>query len=175
MIQAELTIKQAKGYSTQFLGNCIPKNALYFRQGNYVAYCDDFQQFARQKVVDVHVMNLKGNGHFKTVAILRTNPIAQIFAEEVKARGISALKCENVLCIKRAGEVPEMRTPKLQQVRMKPDSSGTITDCNLEKETGSFVATAIMRDYGTGRRGDPLLGTYYQKRVQERREKKIYI
>lgn len=147
-----MTIKQAKGFSTQFFGNCIPKNALYFRQGNFVAYCDDFRQFSSQKVVDVHVMNLKRNCHFKTVAILKSNPIAQVFAMEITARGISALKCENVLCIKRAGEVPEMRTPKFQPVRMKPDAVHTITDGSLEKERGSFVAASIMRDYNTWRR-----------------------
>ena len=147
-----MTIKQAKGYSTQFLGNCIPKNALYFRHGDFVAYCDDFRQFARQKIVDVHILDLKRKGHFKTVAMLRTNPIAQVFAMEITTRGISAVKCENVLCIKRAGEIPEMRTPKFQQVRMKPDAVHTITDSNLEKESGSFVATSIMRDYNAWRR-----------------------
>ena len=147
MIQTGLKVKQAAGFSTHFLGQCVPKNALYFRWDSTVVYCSDFGQFARQKVVDVYIMDIKKHGHFKKELIRKDNPIARVFEREIQNRGISGVKCENVMCIKRAGEIPVMRLPKLRQERMKPDACYTITDGNLEKERGSFVAASIMRDY----------------------------
>lgn len=145
-----ITIKCARGFSTQFFGQCLPQNAIYFRCGDFVVYCDDFAQFKENDLVDIHVMNLKGKRlFFEHVIIKRENIVGQILEREIKARNLYGVKCVNVLCVKRTGILPEMRQPILQKVRMKPEAANTITDSPLEKERGSFVGSAIMREYAT--------------------------
>lgn len=145
-----ISIKCARGFSTQFFGQCLPKNAIYFRYGDFVVYCDDFAQFKGNDLVDIYVMNLKGKRlYFDHVIIKRQNIIGRILEREIESRNLYEVKCINVFCIKRAETLPEMRQPILQKVRMKPEAANTITDSPLEKERGSFVGSAIMREYAT--------------------------
>lgn len=147
-------VKQALGYSVNFHGHCVPKNALYFREGSTVYYCDDFSQFSGSDCfVTLYKLDLRSDYGFRRYKALRRDPEARLFLREIKARSLRAVKCERVLCLNRAGALPRERVQNFRQERMRPEACGQVTDRSVEKEPGSFVAAGIEGNYNYIPRG----------------------
>ena len=124
--------KRALNFNVEYHGTCIPKNAIYGRfTKNVYVYIDDYKQFKNKpKLVKMHIMDVRKESTFKARLVKPDNPIFEIANEYITVHNLFDMKCENVLCLKRANVGPKDRTvgTYTYNARGRDNSQNAITD-----------------------------------------------